>query len=212
MRQPGGRRCPTTQILRHLAMPTTGSLSQPKGRSAKGNVRYVKSPRISQTRCSRSHAASTWLKKLEESKPDMPIHSKMFPAKSIGEVSLPTPYQGRGHSSYQPRIPTVITLDIYVQPRPSKKHGRMAFSVKPPTYRCVKIDAIGTMTTKYFLVDNLSLSTQDGMTVTFPPLTPGEAKDMVRTIQEILDIQISPKKCKPIGADILDVETLVIEL
>ena len=67
------------------------------------------------------------------------------------------------------------------------------------------------MTPKYFLVDNISPADQDGLTVTLPPLTTSEAKDLARTVQGILDNQISPKKCKLITVDILDVEALATE-
>ena len=82
----------------------------------------------------------------------------------------------------------------------------MTFSLGPPVYQCIQLDAIGTMTAKYFVVDNVSPADQDGLTVKFPALTMSEAKDLARTVQDILDKAISPKKCKPITADILDVE------
>jgi hypothetical protein len=108
-------------------------------------------------------------------------------------------------------MPTIVTIDVYIQEWPGKRHGRMAFSMGPPVYQRIQLDAIGTMTAKYFLVDNISPASQDGMTVTFPPLTTSEAKDLARTVQGILDNQISPRKCKLITVDILDVEALATE-
>ena len=136
----------------------------------------------------------------------MTRRTTMFPARSIGEVSVPTPTKG-GTGSYQPRMPTIVTLDVYVQEWPAKRHGRMAFTMGPPVCKCFQLDAIGTMTAKFFQVDNISPTDQDGMTVTFPALTSSEARDLARTIQGILDNQIAPRRCKPIAADILDVET-----
>ena len=138
----------------------------------------------------------------------MTRRTAMFPAHSIGEVSMPTSRQA---SSFQSRMPTIVTINVYVQEWPAKRRGRMTFSLGPPVYQCIQLDAIGTMTAKYFLVDNISPASQDGMTVTFPPLTTSEAKDLARTVQGILDKEISPKKCRPITADILDVETLATE-
>jgi len=84
----------------------------------------------------------------------------------------------------------------------------MTFSLGPPVYQCIQLDAIGTMTAKYYSVDNISPADIDGLTVKFPALTTSEAKDLARTVQDILDAEISPKKCKPITVDILDVEAL----
>ena len=134
----------------------------------------------------------------------------MFPARSIGEVSAPTPRQG-GTGSYQPRIPTIVTINVYVQEWPAKRRGRMSFSLGPPVYQCIQLDAIGTMTAKYFVVDNVSPADIDGLTVKFPALTMSEAKDLARTVQDILDTEISPRKCKLITVDILDVEALATE-
>ena len=84
----------------------------------------------------------------------------------------------------------------------------MAFTEEAPVYKIVQFDAIGTMTPKYFSVDCISPTNQDGMTVTFPPITTSEARDLANTAQGIIDKQIVPRKCRPIGADILDIETL----
>ena len=138
----------------------------------------------------------------------MTRRTAMIPARSIGEVSVPTPRQT---SSYQPRMPTIVTVNVYVQEWPAKRRGRMTFSLGPPVYQCIQLDAIGTMTAKYYSVDNISPTDQDGLTVKFPALTTSEAKDLARTVQDILDAEISPKKCKPITADILDVEALATE-
>ena len=128
----------------------------------------------------------------------------MFPARSIGEVSAPTPTQG-GTGSYHARMPTIVTINVYVQEWLAKRRGRMTFSLGPPVYQCIQLDAIGTMTPKYFLVDNISPSRQDEIAVIFPPLTAVETKDLARTVQKILEQMVSPKKCKPVRADILDV-------
>ena len=133
----------------------------------------------------------------------MTRRTAMFPANSIGEVNVPTPRQT---NSYQPRMPTIVTINVYVQKWPGKTRGRMSFTEKAPVYQCIQLDVIGTMTSKYFLADNVSPADQDGLTVKFPALTMSEAKDLARTVQDILDKAISPKKCKPITADILDVE------
>ena len=87
----------------------------------------------------------------------------------------------------------------------------MTFSLGPPVYQCIQLDAIGTMTAKYFVVDNVSPADIDGLTVKFPALTMSEAKDLARTVQDILDTEISPRKCKLITVDILDVEALATE-
>ena len=138
----------------------------------------------------------------------MTRRTAMFPARSIGEVSVPTPRQT---SSYQPRMPTIVTVNVYVQEWPAKRRGRMTFSLGPPVYQCIQLDAIGTMTAKYYSVDNISPADIDGLTVKFPALTTSEAKDLARTVQDILDTEISPRKCKPITVDILDVEALATE-
>ena len=138
----------------------------------------------------------------------MSRRTTMFPARSIGEVSAPTPTQG-GTGSYHARMPTIVTINVYVQEWLAKRRGRMTFSLGPPVYQCIQLDAIGTMTTKYFLVDNISPSRQDEIAVTFPPLTAVETKDLARTVQKILEQMVSPKKCKPVRADILDVEIVV---
>ena len=140
----------------------------------------------------------------------MSRRTTMFPARSIGEVSAPTPTQG-GTGSYHARMPTIVTINVYVQEWPAKRRGRMTFSLGPPVYQCIQLDAIGTMTAKYFVVDNVSPADQDGLTVKFPALTMSEAKDLARTVQDILDTEISPRKCKLITVDILDVEALATE-
>ena len=121
---------------------------------------------------------------------------------------MPTSRQA---SSFQSRMPTIVTINVYVQEWPAKRRGRMTFSLGPPVYQCIQLDAIGTMTAKYYSVDNISPADIDGLTVKFPALTTSEAKDLARTVQDILDAEISPKKCKPITADILDVEALATE-
>jgi|TARA_R110000744_G_scaffold26347_1_gene64950 hypothetical protein len=108
-------------------------------------------------------------------------------------------------------MPTIVTINVYVQEWPAKRRGRMTFSLGPPVYQCIQLDAIGTMTAKYFVVDNVSPADQDGLTVKFPALTMSEAKDLARTVQDILDTEISPRKCKLITVDILDVEALATE-
>ena len=140
----------------------------------------------------------------------MSRRTTMFPARSIGEVSAPTPTQG-GTGSYHARMPTIVTINVYVQEWLAKRRGRMTFSLGPPVYQCIQLDAIGTMTAKYFLVDNVSPADIDGLTVKFPALTTNEAKDLARTVQDILDTEISPRKCKLITVDILDVEALATE-
>ena len=140
----------------------------------------------------------------------MSRRTTMFPARSIGEVSAPTPTQG-GTGSYHARMPTIVTINVYVQEWLAKRRGRMTFSLGPPVYQCIQLDAIGTMTAKYYLVDNISPADQDGLTVKFPALTMSEAKDLARTVQDILDTEISPRKCKLITVDILDVEALATE-
>ena len=129
----------------------------------------------------------------------------MLPSRNLGDISAPTPTKGK-KNDYQSRQPKTVTFSVYVQIRPEKKRGRMAFTEEAPVYKIVQFDAIGTMTPKYFSVDCISPTNQDGMTVTFPPLTASETRDLARTVQKILEQMVSPKKCKPIRADILDVE------
>ena len=131
----------------------------------------------------------------------------ILPSRNLGDISAPTPTKGK-KNDYQSRPPKTVTFSVYVQIRPAKKRGRMAFAEEAPVYKIVQFDAIGTMTPKYFSVDCISPTNQDGMTVTFPPITTSEARDLANTAQEIIDKQIVPRKCRPIGADILDIETL----
>ena len=131
----------------------------------------------------------------------------MLSSRNLGDISAPTPTRGK-RDDYKVRQPTTITFNVYVQRRLSKKHGQMAFTEEAPVYQVVQFDAIGTMTPKYFSVDCISASDPDGMTVTFPPITAIEAKDLASTAQGIIGKQIAPKKCRPIAPDILDIETL----
>ena len=131
----------------------------------------------------------------------------MFPSHNLGDISAPTSTKTK-KNDYQSRQPTIITFNIYVQIKPPKKHGRMVFTEEAPVYQMVQFEAIGTMTPKYFSVDCISVSDQDGMTVTFPPITTIEAKDLASTAQGIIGKQVAPKKCRPIGPDILDIESL----
>ena len=166
----------------------------------------------------------------------MTRRTAMFPARSIGEVSVPTTSQSES-VSFHARMPTIMTFNVCVQGRPTTKgrltftekpplytvfqldassdplylhrpvrKGKVGFTTKPPSYTTFQFDAIGTMTSKYFLVDNISPSRQDEIAVIFPPLTAVETKDLARTVQKILEQMVSPKKCKPVRADILDVE------
>ena len=168
----------------------------------------------------------------------MTRRTSMLSSRNLGDISAPTPthdetklYHARLPSTLTfkvcvqdrptkkkrmpftdgPPLYTVFQLDADSSPlylnRPIRR-GQSGFTAEQPKHTVYQFDAIGTMHKTYFLVDCISASDQDGMTVTFPPLMPGEARDLARIAQKILSKQIAPKRCRPIGPDILDIETL----
>ena len=145
-------------------------------------------------------------------------YNKKIAARSLSEIAVPTS-DGFNDGAPKARAPTVLTVDVCVyEHAPSKRSTRLAFALSPLPSNSIRLRVIGTLKRTHFLVDVIGLMEDDNLEPSLPPLTRGEAKDLVATVRKSIDIQLAEwarqtpgaevRVCKPIPPDLLDIEVL----
>ena len=145
-------------------------------------------------------------------------YNKKVAARSLGEIAVPT-VSGVNDGAVKAKAPTVLTVEVYVHEWTlSKRSTRLAFALSPLISSSIRLKVIGIMKRAHFLVDVIALMEDDSLEPPLPPLTRGEARDLVETVRKSIDIQLAEwarqtpgaevRVCKPISQDLLDLEML----
>jgi hypothetical protein len=145
-------------------------------------------------------------------------YNKNIAARSLSEIAVPS-VNGFNDGAVRARAPTVLTVEVYVHERaPSKRSARLAFALSPLLNMSIRLKVIGIMKRTQFFVDVITSVENDSLESPLPPLTRGEAKDLVMVVREGIDIQLAEwarqtpgaelRVCKPIPQDLLDLEVL----